>query len=82
MEDYSYVPCDILKVGHHGSDTSSSLKFLKFLDPKEAVISVGKNNSYKLPSESTLHNLRKLSIPVKRTDYLGSITYKNYIFNA
>lgn len=82
MEDYSYVPCDILKVGHHGSDTSSSLKFLKFLNPKEAVISVGKNNSYKLPSDSTLHNFRKLNIPVKRTDYLGSISYKNFIFNA
>ena len=82
MEDFVSVPCDILKVGHHGSDTSSSLKFLKYLNPKEAVISVGLNNSHHLPKESVLQNFKKLNVPIKRTDYLGSITYKNYIFNA
>ncbi len=82
MEDFSSIPCDILKVGHHGSDTSSSLKFIKYLNPKEAVISVGLNNSHHLPKESVLTTFKKLNIPVKRTDYLGSITYKNYIFNA
>ena len=82
MEDYPYIPCDILKVGHHGSNTSSSYKFLKYLNPKEAVISVGKNNKYHLPDENVLLEIKRLNIPVKRTDYLGSITYKNYIFNA
>ena len=82
MEDFASIPCDILKVGHHGSNTSSSTSFLKYLSPKEAVISVGKNNSYKLPDDSTLIKFKNLKIPVKRTDYLGSITYKNYIFNA
>ena len=82
MEDYSYIPCDILKVGHHGSKTSSSHKFLKFLNPKEAVISVGKNNKYHLPDEEVILELKRLNIPIKRTDYLGSVTYKNYIFNA
>lgn len=82
MEENKSIPCDILKVGHHGSDTSSSYKFLKFINPKEAVISVGKNNSYHLPSPGVIENLKKLQIPTKRTDYLGSITYKNFIFNA
>lgn len=82
MEEYSYIPCDILKIGHHGSDTSSSYSFLKYISPKEAIISVGKNNSYHLPKDSVLSNLKSLNIPIKRTDYLGSITYIDYIFNA
>jgi len=66
---------DILKLGHHGSNTSSSYEFLSFISPKEAIISVGKNNSYKHPHKETLENLNSLNIPYKRTDELGSISY-------
>ena len=79
MEEYSSIPCDILKVGHHGSDTSSSWRFLNFIKPKEAIVSVGKNNSYGLPSKKVINNLTKLGTIIKRTDYLGSITYKTYL---
>ena len=48
----------LLKVGHHGSDSSTSYPFLYYVNPKYAVISVGQNNSYGHPSEDTLSKLR------------------------
>lgn len=67
---------EILKVGHHGSSTSSSLSFLKKVSPKEAVISCGKKNKYGHPHTQTLKNLEKLEIQVRRTDEEGSICYR------
>ncbi len=58
---------DILKVGHHGSDTASSFEFLKAVSPALAVISVGKNN-YGLPDYRILYRLRQLGVPYLRTD--------------
>jgi competence protein ComEC len=64
----------VLKVGHHGSHTSSSPAFLKAVSPEIAVISVGANNEYHHPHPSTLKKYREAKIDVIRTDLAGSIT--------
>ena len=63
----------VLKVGHHGSKTSSTLKFLKKVNPKISVISVGKDNSYGHPAKTTIDNLLALGSTVYRTDTTGDI---------
>lgn len=62
------IKSDVLKVAHHGSSYSTSDEFLNKVDPKYAVISVGKNNSYNHPSSSTLEKLNKRNIKTYRTD--------------
>jgi len=64
---------DVLKVGHHGSRTSTSNEFLKRVNPKIAVISAGKNNSYGHPHKETLEILKNHGIRVFRTDVDRSI---------
>lgn len=66
--------CDILKVGHHGSSTSSSEEFIAAVSPQIAVISVGEGNSYGHPHASTLERLAEHGVQVLRTDISGSIT--------
>jgi len=75
LKDNPDLDCDILKVGHHGSSTSSSLKFLKAISPIEAVISVGATNSYGHPSEEVISRLENLNIKIRRTDIEGTISY-------
>lgn len=65
---------DFLKVGHHGSYTSSGEEFLKAVSPELAVISVGVDNSYGHPSKQTMKTVDKLEIPVMRTDYDGTVS--------
>ncbi|MCB9498101.1 MAG: ComEC/Rec2 family competence protein [Erysipelotrichaceae bacterium] len=79
MSEYANIPCDILKVGHHGSNTSSSEAFIQYLHPQEAVISVG-FNYYGHPHDSVIQTLEKYHIEIKRTDQMGTIDYFNYIF--
>lgn len=67
------VSADVLKVGHHGSTTSTSKKFLEAVSPKYAVISVGQDNSYKHPTKTTMNKLEDMNIPVYRTDEQGTI---------
>ncbi len=67
------ISCTVLKVGHHGSDSSTTYPFLRAVMPKYAVISVGKDNSYDHPSENTLSRLRDSGATVYRTDYNGDI---------
>jgi len=67
------VSADVIKLGHHGSKTSSSGVFLKSVNPTLAIISCGVNNQYNLPSEKTLDMLDKLGIQYKRTDVSGTI---------
>lgn len=67
------LKADVLKIGHHGSSTSTSEKFLNAVSPKYAVISVGKDNSYNHPTKTTMNRLKKLGIPVYRTDEQGTI---------
>ena len=82
MEAYtkSDFDIDVMKIGHHGSKTSSSYEFLNFVSPKEAVISVGKNNKYGHPNSEVIANLKALKIPYKRTDEIGSIHYYKNIY--
>lgn len=67
------LKADVLKVGHHGSDTSTSPEFLKAVSPKYAVISVGKGNSYGHPKQVTLDKLKNAGVQVFRTDLSGTI---------
>lgn len=64
---------DVLKVGHHGSETSSSLKFLKKVTPEIAVISVGEGNIYGHPHQEVIYRLKKLVSTLLRTDEVGTI---------
>ena len=68
--------CDVLKVGHHGSNTSSIADFLKIASPEYAVISVGKDNSYGHPHGDVLSRLADANVTVLRTDILGNITFQ------
>ena len=65
---------DVLKVGHHGSKTSSGEMFIKEINPKYSIISVGKNNRYGHPNKEVLNNLEDSKI--YRTDKDGSIMFK------
>lgn len=67
------VNADVLKVGHHGSSTSTSTEFLKKVSPASAVISCGKDNSYGHPHSETLQKLADMGTAVYRTDELGTI---------
>ena len=62
------LSCDYLVIGHHGSNTSSSVEFLILTKAKEAIISCGENNKYGFPHKETIQNLQKAGIPYHRTD--------------
>ena len=74
LEKYILPDIDVLKVGHHGSKTSSGKEFIDEINPKYSVISVGKNNRYGHPNKEALDNLEKSKI--YRTDQDGSIMFK------
>ena len=74
IEKYNLKDIDILKVGHHGSKTSSSKNFIDSINPKYSIISVGKNNRYGHPNDSVLDNL--VDSKIYRTDQDGSIMFK------
>ena len=65
----------VLKVGHHGSKTSTSEAFLRAVQPQWAAISVGKDNDYGLPNEQTLKLLAQNGVTYWRTDEVGSIVF-------
>lgn len=67
------VSADVLKVGHHGSNTSSSVSFLERVKPKYAIISVGANNDYYHPHGVILKRLDKIGAKIYRTDLNGNI---------
>ena len=67
------LSADVLKVGHHGSDSSTSYTFLREVMPEYAVISVGKDNSYGHPTEAVLSRLRDADVKVYRTNLQGDI---------
>lgn len=70
------VSCNVLKVGHHGSSTSSSEQFLKKASPEYAVISCGKDNKYGHPHKETLDKLKQIHAKVLRCDEMGTIIIK------
>lgn len=67
------VKCDVLKVGHHGSNTSSGYRFLYETEPTYGVISVGEGNSYGHPHEEPLSRLNHAGVTLLRTDSLGTV---------
>ena len=74
INKYNLPDIDVLKVGHHGSKTSSSNEFINEINPKYLIISVGKNNRYGHPNKEVLENLENTKI--YRTDEDGSIMFK------
>lgn len=73
LESGADLKADVLKVGHHGSDTSTSYRFLYEIAPAHAIISVGEGNKYGHPSEQTLSRLQDADVTVYRTDRLGTV---------
>lgn len=67
------VDCDVLKVAHHGSDSSTSPEFLSLVKPEYSVISCGLSNKHRHPLKSTLDNLVKCGSEIYRTDLQGTI---------
>lgn len=85
IKKYQLSKIDFLKVGHHGSKTSSGKKFINYIKPGYALISVGRKNKYGHPNKEALENLKNSII--YRTDILGTleftivddkVTVKNY----
>ena len=74
LEKYNLKDIDVLKVGHHGSKTSSGKEFIDEVNPKYSIISAGKNNRYGHPNKEALDNLKNSKI--YRTDQDGSIMFK------
>ena len=76
MLDYwgnNWKPSDVLKVGHHGSDTSTGYRFLYEVDPQYAIISVGEGNTYGHPNQDPLSRLNDAGCTIFRTDHLGTV---------
>lgn len=67
------LKCDVLKIGHHGSSTSSSQLFLDAVDPDIVLMSLGKDNEYGHPHKETMAKLNKMNLTLLRTDEEGSV---------
>ena len=74
LDKYNLPDIDALKVGHHGSKTSSGIEFINEINPKYSIISVGKKNRYGHPNKEVLDNLKESKI--YRTDQDGSVMFK------
>ncbi len=74
MNKYNLSNIDVLKVGHHGSRTSSWEEFINEVNPRYSIISVGKKNRYAHPNKEVLNNLE--TSKAYRTDQDGSIMFK------
>ena len=72
-KDVAWLGVDVLKVGHHGSKTSTSEEFLNQIKPKVAIISAGKDNNYGHPNIETLERLESIGAEIYRTDEQGTI---------
>lgn len=77
LDTYKNLPCTILKLGHHGSDSSSSLAFLHAMHPQLALISVGEGNRYHHPSPDVLNSLERECIPYFMTARDGAIRIRS-----
>lgn len=74
---WTNIKCDVLKVGHHGSDSSTTANFLKKVEPTYAVISVGVGNSYGHPDDTILKRLADKGVQTFRTDLQGTIVFSS-----
>ncbi len=77
LDSNADISSTVLKVGHHGSNTSTGYRFLREVMPEYAVISVGKGNEYGHPHDEPLSRLRDADVTVYRTDLLGDIICKS-----
>ena len=73
LETNADIDADVLKAGHHGSNSSSTMKFLSAVSPLYTVVSVGADNSYNHPSEKAIQRILKYSKDIYRTDLQGNI---------
>ncbi len=77
LETYSaLLAADVLKVGHHGSKTSSSPSFLQLIHPRYSIVSVGRHNTYFHPSRKTMKRLRRFHAHPLRTDHFGALVFE------
>lgn len=74
LSGHPNLKCDVLKVGHHGSDTSSTSAFLDAVKPRFAVVSVGAHNRYGHPGAAVIARLKQIGAQVYRTDQNGAVT--------
>lgn len=76
IEEYGdFLDCDILKLGHHGSKTSSSYEFLEITSPEYAIACCGRDNTYGHPAAEVMYRLNLFKIELLRTDKDGSIVF-------
>lgn len=78
LNTYNLPKMDILKVGHHGSNTSTSKKFIKKISPKISLISAGKNNIYGHPHQETLKKLKNSDVYITKKDGAVKINLNNF----
>jgi competence protein ComEC len=76
MGNYQHLQSDVLKVAHHGSQTSTTESFLENTSPRYAVISVGKNNLYGHPDSNVIKRLKQRKIKIFRTDQNGDVIFR------
>ncbi|HLR41033.1 MAG TPA: DNA internalization-related competence protein ComEC/Rec2 [Virgibacillus sp.] len=76
IKTYGDLSADILKVGHHGSNTSTDEAFVKQLNPRFALISVGENNTYGHPAKEVLETLEDANVKILRTDEHGAVQFR------
>lgn len=80
LEEYPNLKVDVLKVGHHGSHTSSSESFIRQIDPEIALISVKKANQFGHPHDEVIDLLEREQVKVFRTDLNGAVHYQYFPF--
>lgn len=76
LRNFELPKIDILKVGHHGSKTSTSNEFLQKIQPKICLVSVGKTNRYQLPNQEIITKLKRLGAKVFQSNENGEVTIK------
>jgi competence protein ComEC len=78
LKEYSTIRADVLKLGHHGSKTSSSFEFLNQIEPQIGLVSVGKNNHYGHPDSSVITHCTQLGIHVLMTKDVGMVEISSF----
>ncbi len=72
-----FLKSDLLKVGHHGSKTSTGSKFLNYVSPKYALISAGLKNKFNHPNKEVLNKLKAKNVDISRTDLEGAVIFES-----
>lgn len=75
VESRIYLHADVLKISHHGSSDTSSMEFLKKVDPGYVVISCGKDNDFGHPHKATMKKLKEIDTQIYRTDEQGTVVF-------